>query len=129
METKMRYVYSESKTCLEKILLRFSIIIFPVYPDLYHFYLQGHFFSVICFMKSSWKYLSPLCKGSAAPGAWAQNVLPGPKYFALNFNRSMYSILPVPSSIDASIFSTHGSPSLHGVHQPQLSRAKNLSTL
>src|SRR5664280_1454008 len=129
MKTEMRYIYSECKTGLEKVLLRFYFIIFPVYCDLHHIYLQGHFLSLICLTKSSWKYFSPLCNGSAAPGAWAQNVLPGPKYFALKLKRSRYSILPVPLSIEDSIFSTQGRPSRHGVHQPQLSSAKNFSTL
>jgi hypothetical protein len=78
MKAKIRYVKTKRQAGLEQVPARFDLIIGSVYSDIYHNHLQGQCFSLICLRKSSRKYLRPLCKGSMAPGASAQNVLPGP---------------------------------------------------
>ena len=78
---------------------------------------------------SSRKYLSALCSGSTAPGASAQNVLPGPSHLQCLLSSSMSSARAPPSSNAIRIFSTQGRPSRHGVHQPHDSRAKKRSSV
>ena len=75
---------------------------------------------------SSRKYLMALCKGSTAPGAWAQNVLQAELSAELqqrlDIARLAFALLQ-----RAQNFTLHGRPSRHGVHQPHDSRAKNSS--
>jgi hypothetical protein len=76
------------------------------------------------------KIFNPLCRGSIAPGAWAQNVCPGPQYHAYEISEYPYRFLFLcPFQLTSRIFSTQGNPSRQGVHHPQLSLAKNFSRL
>src|SRR5260370_30838600 len=65
------------KTPVEQILVRVHLVWFFVNVDGRHTYLQGQRCSLMCRSKSSRKYFNALRRGSAAPGASAQNVLPG----------------------------------------------------
>ena len=67
------------------------------------FCLHGQRFSRMCRSKSSRKYFSPLCSGSAAPGASAQKVCPGPAGASAIASRSRSPAWPRPSSMSCKI--------------------------
>src|SRR5687768_1822560 len=91
------------------------------------YYFHGHLCSCTCCSKSFLKYFIALCSGSIAPGARAQNVFPGPRYFVWNSSSFRSSSLPAPSSMVLRILETQGSPSRQGVQNPQDSCAKKAS--
>ena len=85
--------YGRSKPSDRHWCRRFCLRVHPVCAivdvNRRQLHLHGHRFSRMCRSKSSRKYLSALCKGSAAPGASAQNVLPGARNFVWNASFSM----------------------------------------
>ena len=85
MPTEVRQVESQRETCVQQILLRVRLVGLPVDVNSSHrfdsYFRKGQRFSRMWRSKSSRKYFSALCKGSAAPGASAQNVCPGPQNF------------------------------------------------
>jgi len=65
------------QTTVEQVLLRVHLAGFVVNVNGRHTYLQGQRCSLMCRSKSARKYFMDVSRGSAAPGASAQNVLPG----------------------------------------------------
>ena len=91
-------------------------------------YLQGQRFSRMCRSKSSRKYFSALCSGSAAPGASAQNVLPGRQESRLELRVARdRPAARGPPPWPPGCARPSASPLQHGVHQPQDSCAKKCS--
>ncbi len=79
---------------------------------------------------SARKNFSADCNGSIAPGACGQNVLPGPSQrVSLAQHVDVFGDVRALLRAHCRIFTLHGKPSRHGVHQPHDSRAKNSSRL
>ncbi len=78
MPAKIWQVETQRKALLQQVFIIFGGIGPVIDMDRGQGHLQGQRFSWMCRSKSSPKCLRPLCSGSAAPGANAQKVCPGP---------------------------------------------------
>ena len=72
MPAEIRQVQAQPQASREQALVRVDLVGLVVHHNRRHYCLHGQRFSLRCSSKSSRKYLSALCKGSAAPGASAQ---------------------------------------------------------
>ena len=82
MPAEIGQIESRRETAMQQILFRIHLVRLSVDMNRRHSYLHGHRFSRMCRSKSSRKYFNALSSGSAAPGASAQNVAPGPHILA-----------------------------------------------
>jgi len=97
-------IESQGQALMEQVLLAIDLVRLIIYVNRVIGYLQRQRALRTWSSKSLRKYFNALCSGSTAPGARAQNVIPGPRSAQCCERISKSSSVPVPSSIAASIF-------------------------
>src|SRR5581483_6490838 len=127
MPAEIGDVETQRQAGLEQVVGAVDLVLLAVDVDRRHY--AATFDLAMPASNSDRKYFSADCRGSIAPGACAQNVLPGPSHLVICSSISRSPGLPRPSSSAIRMRTLHGNPSRHGVHQPHDSREKNSSRL